>query len=135
MKRVYSEAFEQFWREYPRAKAGMSKPDAFRAWSKLTAADRAAALATLPAQACAWSGRDDHYRKHAQGWLNGRFWEGFAPVAGNGNGAAPGYYARFGSKELEAWDAYGKRTRGMDYPRDKRGGWRFPTRWPPGELL
>jgi hypothetical protein len=42
-----------------------------------------------------------------------------------------GFYAKFGSGELEAWDAYGRRTRGSSYPRDKAGGWRFPTQWPP----
>lgn len=39
-----------------------------------------------------------------------------------------GYYAAFGSEQLEAWD----RTKPGGYPRDKAGGWRFPTEWPPG---
>lgn len=34
--------------------------------------------------------------------------------------------------QLEAWDEYGRETRGKPYPRDKMGGWRFPTKWPPG---
>jgi hypothetical protein len=34
--------------------------------------------------------------------------------------------------QLEAWDAYGRETRGKPYPRDKMGGWRFPSKWPPG---
>jgi hypothetical protein len=33
---------------------------------------------------------------------------------------------------LAAWDAYGRQTRGKAYPRNRRGGWRFPTKWPPG---
>jgi len=41
-----------------------------------------------------------------------------------------GFYAAFGSVELEAWDAHG-RVNGINSPRDKRGGWYFPTRWPP----
>jgi hypothetical protein len=40
------------------------------------------------------------------------------------------FYAAFGSPELDAWDAYG-RMKGKTYPRDKRGGWTFPTQWPP----
>jgi hypothetical protein len=40
------------------------------------------------------------------------------------------YYAQFGSAELEYWDAYLRKTTGNTAPRDKRGGWRFPTRWP-----
>ena len=42
----------------------------------------------------------------------------------------PGYYAAFSSPELEAWNAYEKKI-GKSTPRDKAGGWRFPSRWPP----
>lgn len=34
--------------------------------------------------------------------------------------------------QLEAWDAYGVAQTGKPYPRNKRGGWRFPSKWPPG---
>ena len=33
---------------------------------------------------------------------------------------------------LRAWDAYGMRTTGRTYLRNKRGGWHFPSEWPPG---
>jgi hypothetical protein len=33
---------------------------------------------------------------------------------------------------LAAWDAYGRATTGKAYPRNRRGGWCFPTKWPPG---
>jgi hypothetical protein len=35
-------------------------------------------------------------------------------------------------KQLEAWDAYGVAEHGKPYPRNKKGGWRFPSKWPPG---
>lgn len=34
-------------------------------------------------------------------------------------------------RALEAWDAYGRKTNGRPYPRDKKGGWRFPSKFPP----
>ena len=34
--------------------------------------------------------------------------------------------------QLEAWDAYGVATNGKPYPRNKKGGWRFTSKWPPG---
>lgn len=34
--------------------------------------------------------------------------------------------------QLEAWDAYGMAQNGRAYPRNKKGGWRFPSKWPPG---
>lgn len=47
--------------------------------------------------------------------------------------AAPsGFYAAFGSEEQDAWDEYGKAKSGKTFPRDSKGGWRHPTRWPPG---
>jgi len=33
---------------------------------------------------------------------------------------------------LAAWDAYGRQTNGRSYPRNRRGGWCFPAKWPPG---
>jgi hypothetical protein len=33
---------------------------------------------------------------------------------------------------LAAWDVYGRATTGKPYPRNRRGGWGFPTKWPPG---
>jgi hypothetical protein len=50
-----------------------------------------------------------------------------------GEQAAPaGFYAKFGSEEQDAWDAYGKAKAGKPFPRDSKGGWRHPTQWPPG---
>lgn len=123
----YSPAFEEFWAKYPRAKPGMSKQDAWKAWEMLTGTEQAAAIGALAQQAEAWRDIPDSYRKHAQGWLNGRRWEAFAPI---GPKVDHGFYAEFGSPEQEAWDAFGKMN-GRTYPRDKRGGWFFPTRWPP----
>ncbi len=34
--------------------------------------------------------------------------------------------------QLEAWDEYGRSQNGKPYPRNRRGGWRFPSKWPPG---
>lgn len=57
--------------------------------------------------------------------------EGKAKQASKINGNGQGHYAQFGSPELDAWDAFGRATIGRTYPRDKAGGWRFPTQWPP----
>jgi hypothetical protein len=45
---------------------------------------------------------------------------------------APGFYAKFGSEEQDAWDRYGQVKSGKSFPRDRDGGWRHPTQWPPG---
>lgn len=46
-------------------------------------------------------------------------------------GARKGVYVEFTDPAREAWDAYG-RSIGKRFPVDKRGGWEFPTHWPPG---
>lgn len=45
---------------------------------------------------------------------------------------ATGFLAEFGSAELDAWDAYGSNVLGKTFPRNRQGGWRFPSQWPPG---
>jgi hypothetical protein len=42
------------------------------------------------------------------------------------------FYAEFGTAQLDAWDAYNRRTKGASLPRDKRGGWLVDAEWPPG---
>lgn len=48
--------------------------------------------------------------------------------------APVGFYAPISSPQLEAWDDHRKRTEGKTYPRDKAGGWTFPTEWPPDHV-
>ncbi len=57
---------------------------------------------------------------------------GKTPQGPASGGEVVGFYAAFGSEEQEAWDRYGQAQRGRSFPRDKSGGWRHPTRWPPG---
>lgn len=45
---------------------------------------------------------------------------------------ASGFYAKFGSEEQDAWDAYRKAREGKPYPRDRNGGWQHTAQWPPG---
>jgi hypothetical protein len=57
---------------------------------------------------------------------------GRAPRQTAGQAEPAGFYAKFGSEEQDAWDAYGKARTGKPFPRDSKGGWRHPTQWPPG---
>lgn len=57
---------------------------------------------------------------------------GKRPAASSSPESGPGFYAKFGSEEQDAWDAYGMTKTGKSFPRDGKGGWRHPTQWPPG---
>jgi hypothetical protein len=35
-------------------------------------------------------------------------------------------------EQLAAWDRYANSRGAKSFPRNKRGGWRFPSKWPPG---
>jgi len=67
-------SFDAFWTAYPR-KAG--KVSAVKAWTKLKAADRNAAIAALPQHVTVWRAQKRGMDKvpHAATWLNQRRWE------------------------------------------------------------
>lgn len=56
------------------------------------------------------------------------------PVSSS-SGASDGLIEITSEAELAAWDEYGKRKTGKTFPRNSRGGWRFPSRWPPGYVV
>lgn len=66
--------FDEFWAAWPKREA---KKDARRAWDKLSAANKAAALAALPAHVARWrnEGRSRNHIPHPATWLNGERWE------------------------------------------------------------
>ncbi len=56
---------------------------------------------------------------------------GKSPPVASGT-VADGLIEVLGEEELQAWDDYGRKKTGKSFPRNSRGGWRFPSRWPPG---
>lgn len=44
--------------------------------------------------------------------------------------AAPGFYVVDPSPQMDCWQEYERKT-GRSYPRDRNGGWQFPSEWPP----
>lgn len=131
--------FDAFWLAYPR-KIGRFK--ARTVWDRaLKVATPEAILAGLERVKRGWATKDTQYIPHASTWLARGGWED--AVEGKGLiveraddaaarlGLISGYYAEDGSPELAAWDQWWRETRGVNAPRDKRFGYRFPSRWPP----
>lgn len=74
----YSADFEErFWAHYPKGRG--SKQAAFRLWQRLSAADKAAAVAALPAFA-AGSDWQRGFHSGPEVWLRGRMWENPPPA-------------------------------------------------------
>lgn len=122
----YSAAFEDFWRAFPKTPV-MSKKQAFNVWKTMSVADRDKATHSLPDYR-QYLIKHEHPAVHACRYLSQRRFDGFASEPRSGGTR---FYASAGSKQLWAWDAYGLATKGRAYPRDKTGGWWFPSEWPP----
>lgn len=135
------ELFEELWKAKPRRDGANPRKPAFEKFGRLVDGRKAAdwELATrIIAGAERWAAEETRRGvigtdKVAQliTWLNQARWEGY-PAQEAASTAPAGFYAAFGSAELDAWDAYRTDFEGRKYPRDKRGGWTFPTQWPAG---
>lgn len=69
-KGINTDGFDDFWSAYAYAK---KKPDAIKAWARLSAEDRAACMAKVPA--FVQSKPDKQFRPYPASFLNGRMWE------------------------------------------------------------
>lgn len=123
--------FDEFWAVYPRKVAKLAAKRMYARALKLTTPE--AILEATRKYANEREGKDIQFTAHAATWLNAGRWDDYLPATSDAPRTAPtGFYAAFCSAELDAWNAYGRKTKGLNYPADKRGGWTFPTRWPPG---
>ena len=131
-RKSYAEAFEQFWNAYPTDKM-MSKSNASKQFAKLSPEDRQAAIAAVAPFKVWLAGQKDYRTLHAERFISQRRFDGFMPDESAPRLVASNFYAKAGSEELEAWDAHLRLTKGKSAPRDREGGWYFPSEWPPNE--
>lgn len=71
--------FECFWSAYPRR---VAKKDARKAWDKLKAEQKDAAMKALPLHIESWSDREPQFIPYPASWLNGERWEDEIPAKG-----------------------------------------------------
>lgn len=121
---------EQFWRPYPTTPT-MSKKQAGAEWARLNPTDRAAAIAAVPRYRIYLASKPDHPVVHACRFLSQRRFDGFAEAATKPSETAGQYYAAAGSLQLAAWTEHRRVTDGKTGLLDSRGGWTFPSEWPP----
>lgn len=77
-------SFDEFWAVWPKREA---KKDARRAWERMSAASKVAAMTALPKHVSRWrrEGRARNHIPHPATWLNGERWDDelgeiFAPL-------------------------------------------------------
>lgn len=131
--------FDEFWQERPRRKGDDPRKPAEDQFFRLVKSgedpDAIIAGAKLARVAYASEGKlNTEFVPQAVKWLRDRRYRDFAEAAKPAEPFDDGNVYVTSEEALSAWDAYGKATRGKTFPRDPRGGWRFPTQWPPGHV-
>jgi hypothetical protein len=131
---VEESKFEEFWSAYPRRDGPNPRKPAEQKFNALakTGVDPDVMIAGAKQLAVEESRRGKigtQFVAQAVTWLNQQRWSDHAASAFT---ADDGMVEVLDQLQLEAWDAYGLQHNGRGYPRNKKGGWRFPSKWPPG---
>jgi len=126
--------FDEFWKEYPRREGDNPRKTAEKKFKALVKTGVDPDVIIAGAKRASQDARKQSiygtkYIPQAIKWLND---ERFLDLAVETFEADDGMVEVLDQIQLEAWDAYGLQHRGKKYPRDKKGGWRFPSKWPPG---
>lgn len=127
--------FEDFWKVYPKRDGANPKAPARKKFlaavkSGVDVEEIIAAAKRSAEEARAKGQIGTPYVPQAMTWLGQQRWGDYEPV--EDFKIANGFHAEPDSDELVAWEEYRMATEGKSWPRDKLGGWTFPTQWPPG---
>lgn len=132
-KRICASDFDLFWKEYPRRDGANPKDPARKQFEIAVKSGVPPAVLIAAAKRCAYIEHKNvgtPYIPQAIKWLRDKRWNDYPPILETVEIAAQ--IEVMDERQLAAWDDYGKRTNGKPYPRNKRGGWVFPSKWPPG---
>jgi hypothetical protein len=131
-----SDAFKRFKAAYPRRDGANPWHTAEKKFSALVktgvdAEAMIAAAAALAREECARGNIGTKFIPQAITWLNQQRFQDYA-AASFSSSVDDGLIEVLGEEELAAWDAHARAEGKKSYPRNSRGGWRFPSRYPPG---
>jgi uncharacterized protein YdaU (DUF1376 family) len=125
-----SDEFLSFWKAYPTTPI-MSRKEALAAWGKLSPEDRKSATEAVEPYRAYCRTNPTYSTVHACRFLSQRRFEGFQQQAPALALVSSSFYAPAGSKQLEAWQDHKRQTTGKSCPVDAKGGWTFPSEYPP----
>lgn len=132
------EAFEEFWKAYPRRDGANPKEPAHKLFAAAVRAGEDPQAIVDGAKRCAHADAGKigtPYIPQAVKWLRDRRWRDYLSLPSPEQAKealANMYYAKPESEQLDAWDAYSRSTQGKSCPRDRNGGWYVEHEWPPG---
>lgn len=126
--------FEEFWRSFPRRDGPNPRKPAEQKFSALakTGVDPDVMIAGAKQLSIDESRRGNigtRFIPQAVTWLSQQRWTDHAAAV---FAEDDGKIEVTDQRALDAWSAY-ERANGLPQsPRNRRGGWRYPTKWPPG---
>lgn len=131
---VASDPFDDFMKAYPKRDGANPKTPARKTFlihlkSGIEAKDIIAGAKRYSDEARRKGEYGTPFVPQAVKWLNQRRWVDYEPET---ELPTVGFHAEPDSDELVAWEEHRMATEGKSWPRDKNGGWTFPTQWPPG---
>lgn len=126
--------FDRFWRAFPRRDGPNPRKPAEQKFAALakTGVDPEVMIEGARQLSVEENRRGNigtRFIPQAVTWLNQQRWSDHAAAAFTQD---DGMIDVIDPQQLDAWDEYGRQTKGVSYPRNKMGGWRFPSKWPPG---
>lgn len=124
---AYSEEFEAWWKVYPTDPL-MSKKDAYTQWKRLPLPDREMAVKSLTAFKAYCASKPDYRPVHANRYLSQRRFDGFGQFVEQSTGKV---WVKIGTSQFDAWNTWYQDTQGKSAPRSSKGGWYFPSEYPP----
>lgn len=133
---------DEFWPAYPKREGENPKAPARKAFITAVKSGHDPSGITAGAKRYAETLRKSgqigtRYVAQAVTWLHQARWEDHNADAAEAKQAEiraekTSFYVKDSTPEMDAWDAHYRATRGVGASRDRNGGWRFPTQWPPG---
>jgi hypothetical protein len=124
--------FLRFLDAFPQRDAPHDVEAARDAWGRaIQRADPDAIIAGAEAYRVARQGQPARFTLSARRWLQEGRWRDVGPASRPSSTPPPAMvWVACGSPEWREWTRY----RGRSPPLDRRGGWHFPSRWPPAPI-
>lgn len=130
-----ADRFEDFWKAYPRRKGDNPRKPAEEKFARLVKSGIDPQTMIDAAKRMAVERSDQvgtPYIPQAMTWLSQQRWIDHAAQVMDKKFADDGLVEVLDDEALTAWDNYRRAKEGRTFPRNARGGWRFPSKYPPG---
>lgn len=131
-KNTCASDFDIFWKEYPRRDGANPKEPARKLFEAAVRGGVPPSVIIAAAKRCAYVESKNvgtPYIPQTVKWLRDKRWSDYPAIP---ELVASASVEVRDERQLAAWDEYGRKTHGKPYPRNTRGGWTFPSKWPPG---